>query len=516
METKSKQEEKPLRIDGSGIVFEEGVPGHVRSALKRLHQNLGHPRTPDLVRHLRLSGCESAVIKATKGMKCQVCDSARDPQVARPSTMPRMLTFEEIVAADILYAHDCNDKRHVFLSLVDVGATYRVVIKLRNTSGKEVEQAFNTHWVTPFGAPHAVSLDLETGLQDGFSRLCSWRNVKIRNSATQAHFQSGVGERQVKWWKHIWARVCKELSIEADEAQLAATLVSGAKNSLRRRCGHSPSAWIFGREGRAIEDVLDPDSGGRVTFDISDDARFQRQAAIRASARIAFHKSENDAKLRKALLQRARAVTRPFENCRLTAPEHLRPSGPDETGEFLAMNGVKRELEQLLQTDFDDDEAYRSEEGDEANGIDDIGSLYSPSVNPAEDEEMIEEHHGDEEEPLKGDHDEEGDVVFEPTYDDAAGNNQNLTDTREDEKRGWPLSRMKRKTPPEDVDWKGPDSFLSYSVMMMRRHLTRWGLEKRQEKELRWDEIPQQFQQKFRRGEAMERAFALRCPGAPR
>ena len=47
----SKQEEKPLRIDGSGIAFEEGVPGHVRSALKRLHQNLGHPRTPDLVRH---------------------------------------------------------------------------------------------------------------------------------------------------------------------------------------------------------------------------------------------------------------------------------------------------------------------------------------------------------------------------------------------------------------------------------------------------------------------------------
>ena len=60
---------------------------------------------------------------------------------------------------------------------------------------------------------------------------------------------------------------------------------------------------------------------------------------------------------------------------------------------------------------------------------------------------------------------------------------------------------MKRKTPPEDVDCKGPDNFLSYSVMLMRRHLTRRGLEKRQEKELRWDEIPQQFQQKFREAE---------------
>ena len=82
--------------------------------------------------------------------------------------------------------------------------------------------------------------------------------------------------------------MCKELSITAEEAQLAATAVSSAKNCLRRRCGHSPHAWIFGREGRAIEDVLDPDSGGRVSYDISDDAHFQRLAAIRASARVAF------------------------------------------------------------------------------------------------------------------------------------------------------------------------------------------------------------------------------------
>ena len=37
--------------------------------------------------------------------------------------------------------------------------------------------------------------------------------------------------------------------------------------------------------------------------------------------------------------------------------------------------------------------------------------------------------------------------------------------------------------------------------MLMRRHLTKRGLEKRQEKELRWDEIPPQFQQKFREAE---------------
>ena len=67
---------------------------------------------------------------------------------------------------------------------------------------------------------------------------------------------------------------------------------------------------------------------------------------------------------------------------------------------------------------------------------------------------------------------------FEPadnsTRDDFEGR-----DNKEegDQKRGWPASRMKRKTPPQG------------------------GLEKRQEKELRWDEIPPQFQQKFREAE---------------
>ena len=471
-EDSEKKDELPLRIDGSGITFEEGVPGHVRSALKRLHQNLGHPRGADLVRHLRLAGCESSVIKAAKGMKCQICDATKEPQVARPASLPRMLSFGEVVCADILYAHDCEDKRHTFLSLVDVGTTYHVVVKLRNTGGKEVEQAFNTYWLTPFGAPNAVSLDLETGLQDGFSRLCSWHNVKIRNSATQAHFQSGVGERQGKWFKNIWVRVCRELSIAEDEVQLAATSVCCAKNGLRRRCGHSPSAWIFGREARGVEQVLDPDSGGRVTFDISDDARFQRQMAIRASARIAFHKSENDAKLRKSLLQRARATTRPFENgeqvhywnlpknrrqgrwegpaivvgregnnywvsrggrCRLTAPEHLRPSGPDETGEFLAMGEMKRELEQLLNQDFDGEEVYDGSEGDNDSDVDGIESLYSPSEQRGDGGDD-EEHKGEEdcdEEP--GAVDDDGDQVLQDLgYPEGEG------EDREPPKRGWP------------------------------------------------------------------------------
>ncbi|OLP99804.1 hypothetical protein AK812_SmicGene17601 [Symbiodinium microadriaticum] len=113
---------KDVKYEGSGITFETGVPKIVQASLRRLHQNLGHPRAEDLCRHLRLAGCEPHVIKAVKGMKCETCDATRHAQVARPTTLPRMLDFNSCVGIDIFYCHDCDDTRHAFLTMVDWAA----------------------------------------------------------------------------------------------------------------------------------------------------------------------------------------------------------------------------------------------------------------------------------------------------------------------------------------------------------------------------------------------------------
>ena len=317
------------------------------------------------------------------------------------------------------------------------------------------------------------------------------------------------------------------MSVGAEEVKLAATMVNSAKNSLRRRCGHSPAAWVFGREARVPPDLKDPDGGERLSFDISTEAKFQREAAIRASARIAFHKSEGDAKLRRALMQRARAATRPFEHGeavhywnkpkdrrqgrwigpavvvgregpnywiaqggrrRLTSPEHLRPSGPEESGEFLSMAGVKREVELLLQEDLDDEEVYQSGPDE---GEDDHMSDYAPSQ---EDPVLKVDGTG---------YDDEGDAIF--LDEDEAENPVQLDDYHE-RRDEHPRRRMKRKTPPETVEWDANlATNTSEVMMMMRRKLTRRWLEKRQEKELNWSEIPGEYRQKFRDAEEKQR-----------
>ncbi|CAE7247031.1 GIP, partial [Symbiodinium sp. CCMP2456] len=270
-------------------------------------------RREDLVRHLRLAGCEDAIIKAAKGMKCEVCAATAGPRIARPSTVPRMYDFNDCVGADLLHHHDIDDERHTFLSIVDWGTSYHVVVPLEGLDNEDIEKAFNDHWVVPFGPQRTVSLDLDGAVQKGICRLCDWHNVGVKNVAAQAHWQAGITERQGAWWKNIWDRVRHELTITREEVHLAASLVSSAKNELRRRCGHSPTERVFGRHPRLPEGLADPDGGERVTWDVTPESQYQRAAAIRTAARMAFHHSQGDSRLRKALLQRARTTTRPLE-----------------------------------------------------------------------------------------------------------------------------------------------------------------------------------------------------------
>ena len=48
-------------------------------------------------------------------------------------------------------------------------------------------------------------------------------------------------------------------------------------------------------------------------WDVSEDAKYQRLSAMRAAARVAFHESQTDGRLRKALLQRTRVAARPLD-----------------------------------------------------------------------------------------------------------------------------------------------------------------------------------------------------------
>ena len=187
------------------ITFTKGdvIPGAVQSSLKRLHQNLGHASPTDMARHLRLAGADPAVVAACKRLRCQVCDRQQRGSSPRPSSIPNLLEFNQVVAVDAFTTFDAFENKVELLMAVDLGTGFCLASELEGHSAKTMESTFCKMWSQVFGAPGTLVLDLETGLQAGLARFSEWHGTLVRPIAAQAHWQQGVVERCIRTWKEV-------------------------------------------------------------------------------------------------------------------------------------------------------------------------------------------------------------------------------------------------------------------------------------------------------------------------
>ena len=504
-------EERPLREGASGITFGKDVKNDVAIALRRLHQNLGHPSNADLTRHLRLAGASEEVLKGSRSLTCETCRRCSGPKSPKPASEPKLLEFNDVVAVDMFFAFDVDKKKQKLLSMIDCASSYHVVIKVPNQTGDTLEKTFLKHWIQIFGAPKVISLDLETGIQDAFSRLSDWFRIDLQTSAGQAHWQAGFAERHGKWWKEIFKKVVEEKSVTNDEAEIAVAATSLAKNTLRRKCGWAPCQIVFGKTPRDDEDVAEQEIDDGVWVARTPDDAQHRRDAIRAAAKIAFMKVRAEDKVRRGSLQRARVRGRDLANgemalfwrkdknnkkgawrgpgvvigrqqdnywiarggrCQLCAPEHIRPASPEELGGLFALRATQADLQRLIENDHDDEETYQPDE-DIADEDDDIfGDLGDMSVDEAADpDELLEFPNED------------------IDYEDQGGQRRR----REvDGERDQPAvkRRVRMKTPQE--------------ALMLKRAVTKRGREKQLEKEIPWHAIPVDKRPLFQEAEAKQ------------
>ncbi|CAE7917853.1 unnamed protein product, partial [Symbiodinium necroappetens] len=110
----------------AAISFEDGktIASEVKSSLRRLHQNLGHPSNLDLSRHLRLAGADPSVVEACKRLRCQVCQRNRRGSSAKPATLPNLLDFNQVVALDAFYVYDVNKEKVELMMAIDIGTGF--------------------------------------------------------------------------------------------------------------------------------------------------------------------------------------------------------------------------------------------------------------------------------------------------------------------------------------------------------------------------------------------------------
>ncbi|CAL1132729.1 unnamed protein product [Cladocopium goreaui] len=345
----------PGKEGAAGIHLPSSVPNHIAKALKRIHQNLGHPSNADLSRHLRLAGAGDLAVKAAQAIKCETCSRLTGPGTRRPGRVVRPLDFNQEVCVDTIALYDVDGGKIDAISILDVATGYHLVCRIRGRKSADLLQDFMDHWVQWAGPPLQVTCDEERGLMKEFTDGLDMLGIRSRYTAGQAHWQNGA------------------------VVDYALAMTCAAKNNLRRHHGYSPAQWLFGSEPRTGDAMLDENEKLFQLEELrTEDDLWRRKQQIRYAARIAFLESQADAATKRALLGRSRVYPGPFSvgdyvyvfrvnktaggkaRQRQNVGEHLRPAESEELGQAFQTQALKDDLMRVVQNlkDEDNDEVF--------------------------------------------------------------------------------------------------------------------------------------------------------------
>ena len=432
----------------TGITLPGHVPATLAKALRRIHQNLGHPSNADLARHLKLAGASEEAVKASQSIHCETCASQSNPGTRRPAKIVRPLEFNQEVSVDTINLQDNRGKKVEVLSILDQATGYHVVKRISGRNSAAYASDFNTAWSMWAGPPLKVTCDQERGFMKEFADYLEMGGTQVRYTAGQAHWQHGAIERQNFWYRTIWDKVVMHTQPDEKEIDYVLSIVASAKNNLRRRHGYSPAQWLFGSSPRLGDALADESERLYQLEDLrSADDVWRRKQSIRQAAREAFIQTQADDALKRAVLGRPRTSNQ-FEvgdyvyiyrvdktasgkarvrqnigewigpglivgkegasywvsrggRCLLCAAEHLRPAESEELGGAFQTKALKEDLLKLINNleDLEDDETF-------ADATDPVithkralppGTMYAPGRSSTRETPEYERHGEDEE-----------------------------------------------------------------------------------------------------------------------
>ncbi|CAK0838337.1 unnamed protein product [Prorocentrum cordatum] len=369
-------EEEPMGSRAISFGEKAGIlPLEVRSHLRRLHQNLGHPLKDDLARNLRLNGADDALVRGAKHLRCATCNRTKPSAGShRVSRLSPVGGFNDELGVDGLYLRNAS-------------TTYHVARYLKSRKPATVAKVFRELW--PAGPPSVVRLDLDGMFYTEFQEAMDMMGIRVRAVAGQAQWQNGRTERHGGWLKLMVNRVVEHKSVTSrGDLETAVWETCQAKNDMRRICGFSPSQWMYGCLPTTSADLIDrpgqiaEHSMHRVSTELA------RRMAIRTAARTAFVELQNSQALRRALLRKPRVTRINYQNGDLAFYWRLRKGtelhewrgpavviGPAGASNFWLSHGagtVQVSHEQLRPAE--DEEIWWPGQGDDPN-IEELNEL---------------------------------------------------------------------------------------------------------------------------------------------
>ena len=283
----------------------------MKETLLRLHANLGHPPNAALCRVLKHGGATVAAQELARTLECDVCKAQKRPESPPPAQTGRSTRFNAKVGLDIKYLPGWRPNMKVpTLNILDFASSFQMMIPLPQRETSElIRSVFMERWVSWAGPPEEVVIDpAQANISDAFTAPMESAGTRVSITAAEAHWQLGTVEVHGGWFARVLEKVLADNPPQSREAWLECVQAAHCKNELIQVYGMTPAQFVFGRNPRVPQNLLDePLEVVPATTPLYEES-VARAVAIRQSARQAVIQLQDSKALRLSLAARPRQV----------------------------------------------------------------------------------------------------------------------------------------------------------------------------------------------------------------
>ena len=271
--------------------------------MRKLHENMGHPKAREFARSLRLARAKPHIVRfVAKKFTCPVCEGKPRPKPARPAVLPRSYEPGRVVGVDIIFLQGL-DRRQLFpaLNCVDWGTGFQVVERLKNAESDHTWRTFWRVWARFFGMPEVIVADLGNEFRGKFAEFAGEAGALLRHTAARSPWQAGKTERAGAHFKHVYERARDSTHVSSwEEIKTLLYEVESAKNRYGNRSGFSPMQRQIGHNMRLPGSLLSDDFLDPKLVVQSSGEEMKRVLEIRQAAQEAYIKSQTEVALSRA------------------------------------------------------------------------------------------------------------------------------------------------------------------------------------------------------------------------
>ena len=273
-----------------------------RDIALKLHRSFAHPSKEKLLKLITTAGKEwSENENLAKEIKevtenCEICKKYKKPPPRPCVSLPMASQFQESIAMD-LKQYDSRQIIHIIDLCTHLSAATFISNKNRDT----IIKAFFQIWIAVYGSPQKVLVDNGGEFaNDDFLKMTEALGINVQTTAAESPWSNGIVERHNQTLATMMDKIIEDTKCSHDMALYWAL---NAKNSLQNVAGFSPYQLVLGRNPNLPCSTTEnlPALSRKSTQDII-------QANLNAlhSARESFIASENNEKIRRALLRNVR------------------------------------------------------------------------------------------------------------------------------------------------------------------------------------------------------------------